>query len=443
MSNQEADRNSPHPNLRLPNLNDLRARSDEERKHIISRYLSRLLHRSAGMMDGLLIPLEVNGVYLSSGCLIVAAVTIEKISDTASFTSLDDVFDTLSIRIEQALSDRCITTIAEIDGQLVVIGSYSRMRLSEIEGASGIESSFARYLDNIISACGRELGLELCAYVSYLFEGLELLPYVYERISEYRHFRVYLGKWADNMPRTVQICDQDFRPDNCLHRMGELFSAIKESRWDDYSNIVDKLFSDILICEPYSLSYLNIRIQAFMAELVRELSRQCILSISAEQESSICIRLCTVFDAGELNMAFTETMEDILAKLTRRSTPSSTSLVREAQEYIQANIRDVNLSPVMIADKLGVSRTTLSSAFSASMGKYLSDYIHRIRLSLAEEMMLNTNYTIQEISEMAGYGSITTMHRAFQRYHSTSPAKYRSFLRGGGGPVRSDKQRAD
>lgn len=76
-------------------------------KNIISRYLSRLLYRPAGMLDELLIPLEVNGCYLSSGCFIVAAISIDHIPPENSFSSLDDIFNLLS----EHIADECLISV--------------------------------------------------------------------------------------------------------------------------------------------------------------------------------------------------------------------------------------------------------------------------------------------------------------------------------------------
>lgn len=428
MSEHKNNKPESRPTLQLPNLNTFRAENETDRKNIISRYLSRLLYRPAGMLDELLIPLEVNGCYLSSGCFIVAAISIDHIPPENSFSSLDDIFNLLSEHIADELSDKCIPTVAEVDGQMIAIANYPRMRLSEISGSSAIERSFSDTCDSIISSCEKELGLDLCAFVSCMFEGVEMLPYFYERIQESRRYRMYLGSRASGMPKTISVWDQDCQPEDCLKRMDTLIQVIRDCKWDEYYPIVEAIFSDLLMSAPYSIPFLNMRLQAYITELVHRLSQQYIFSFTVEQESAMSMKLCSALNANELYTVFIETMEDILIKLTNRYSTETPSIVSAAQEYIKDNIKDVNLSPTMIADNLGVGRSTLSSVFSISLGEHLSDYIHRIRLALAEELMVSTNYTILEISEKAGYGSITTMHRAFQRYHSTSPAKYRSFL---------------
>ena len=56
----------------------------------------------------------------------------------------------------------------------------------------------------------------------------------------------------------------------------------------------------------------------------------------------------------------------------------------------------------------------------------LSDYIVRARMSLAKELLINTNEKIYLIAEKAGYGTISSFNRVFRKMEGMSPAEYRA-----------------
>lgn len=419
--------------LRLPNLNDYRAANDAERAYLVPRYLARLLHGNPDEVADFLLPLNVNGVYISSECLLIGLFTIEQIDGSSCpCSTLDEVYDRLSEHISETLSDHCLNCVYEIDGRLLVIVNYYNMKLEQVQNGEPIERSFQKSCAKVCGYARESLRVYVSVAVSTMFESVELLPEVFSILTEYAEYIRYFKTLENRILPEVQLINgRAMEINNCLDRLPDVISAIRGNDDAELSVCSEQLFLDIVGTPPFTKVHLALRIQAFVHELARNLAVHRLDAYMPAQEAELTLKLTSSYSGAELYESFTDLLEGILADYNKMTTSSALSTVQSAQKYISEHISNPALSPAMIADHVGVSRTALSSSFSGAVNEHLSSYIQRIRLARAVELMLSTELSIAGICEQSGYGSITTMHRAFHRYYHTSPAKYRSYLRTG------------
>ena len=59
------------------------------------------------------------------------------------------------------------------------------------------------------------------------------------------------------------------------------------------------------------------------------------------------------------------------------------------------------------------------------MGMTFTDYLARLRLERAKDMLLNHNMPVGDIAFASGFGSIPHFNRAFKRYTNLTPTSYR------------------
>ena len=67
----------------------------------------------------------------------------------------------------------------------------------------------------------------------------------------------------------------------------------------------------------------------------------------------------------------------------------------------------------------------LSSIFSQQMKEGFSEYLNRIRISRACELLKDTRYSIAEISEMVGYSEHSYFSRVFRKITGKTPSVWR------------------
>lgn len=86
-----------------------------------------------------------------------------------------------------------------------------------------------------------------------------------------------------------------------------------------------------------------------------------------------------------------------------------------------------------IADSVGFSKYYISRLFKKHMGVTIIDYLIKIRLDKAKELLEKGDYSIKQISFMVGYSDPNYFTWSFKKYLGLSPIKYRYFQNLGSG----------
>ena len=98
--------------------------------------------------------------------------------------------------------------------------------------------------------------------------------------------------------------------------------------------------------------------------------------------------------------------------------------VAEAIEYIRANYAsDITLQQV--ADKVEISANYLSSLFRKELDVSFTDYVNRIRIDKAKQMLLGSHTKIYEIAQRVGFFDESYFSRIFKRITGLRPLEYK------------------
>ncbi len=84
----------------------------------------------------------------------------------------------------------------------------------------------------------------------------------------------------------------------------------------------------------------------------------------------------------------------------------------------------INLSD--LSDTFKTPPSVISKAFNATTGITFPSFLNWIRVTVAADMLANTNNTITSISYKVGFRTIRNFNRAFIEFYGTTPSKYRT-----------------
>lgn len=102
-------------------------------------------------------------------------------------------------------------------------------------------------------------------------------------------------------------------------------------------------------------------------------------------------------------------------------------LVHDVYRYIINHISEP-IRTDEIADSLYLSRSYLSTSFKNRMGMTLNEYIHKIKIDRAKELLTDQTKSIALISDYLGYSSSSHFNKMFRKITGTTPLKYRKDL---------------
>ncbi len=99
--------------------------------------------------------------------------------------------------------------------------------------------------------------------------------------------------------------------------------------------------------------------------------------------------------------------------------------IKNLTDYIIDNIQDANLDVDSLAGFMGISRTHLYYKLRSYVNLSATEFITKIRLSKAEEMLSNTTLRISEISWKVGFSSPGYFSKVFKQHYGKTPNEFR------------------
>jgi AraC-like DNA-binding protein len=101
--------------------------------------------------------------------------------------------------------------------------------------------------------------------------------------------------------------------------------------------------------------------------------------------------------------------------------------ILRAKEFITENQAE-DLSLGQVAKAVNCSTFHFCKLFKKATGLNFTDYVSRVRVEKAKNLLLNRNLRISEIAYEVGFQSLTHFNRVFKRIMGESPTDYRSQL---------------
>lgn len=116
--------------------------------------------------------------------------------------------------------------------------------------------------------------------------------------------------------------------------------------------------------------------------------------------------------------------QTILLNEMNRYRKNSQQILGMALEYIKDNVtRDVTLRE--LSDHIGISQQHMCRIFREHLNVHYTEYVTRIRLNMAMDMILNTDTPMAEIAKKCGFRSASYFSTVFGKYENMTPNNYR------------------
>ena len=117
---------------------------------------------------------------------------------------------------------------------------------------------------------------------------------------------------------------------------------------------------------------------------------------------------------------------NMIDKVDKYNENQQMTKLKKAAYYIENNYM-YPLTRSEIADYVGISSNYLSAIFRSGLDMSYVEYLNKIRIEKAKELLINTNKKLFEISDEVGYKDLYYFSKVFKSYTGHSPGEYRNF----------------
>ena len=124
---------------------------------------------------------------------------------------------------------------------------------------------------------------------------------------------------------------------------------------------------------------------------------------------------------------FAEHLSMVSNQVVVKQQNSEPPVITRAKAYIQQNYAE-DLSLGQVAKAVNTSVFYFCKMFKKATGINFTDYLSRVRIEKAKNLLLNPNLRISEIAFEVGFQSLTHFNRVFKKVLGLAPTEYRAKL---------------
>ena len=163
-------------------------------------------------------------------------------------------------------------------------------------------------------------------------------------------------------------------------------------------------------------------------ELCALLSRAAIergadTNLILEMENKLVSSIIESKDIDDICFTFQENMDIYTDSLFFVSEKSS-RVIRQVAEYISAHYAEP-LTLEEVAGHIHLNPSYLSTIFKKITNLSFREYLNKVRIEEAQRLLLNTDYSIIEISTACGFNDQSYFSKVFKRYTGMTPKRFR------------------
>jgi LacI family transcriptional regulator len=216
------------------------------------------------------------------------------------------------------------------------------------------------------------------------------------------HERHLIEEWLDSIPKPVGIfCCNDMRGLQVLEACRSLGIHV-----------------------PGEVAVLGANNDLFRCELSQpQLSS---IPVNTDFYGTTAARLLAEMMAG-VDHSQTEIMVDPLGVISRHSTDfthiQDRTIIQALDLIWDRSCKGITVEE--IAKAVNVSRSLLERKFRRYLGKSPQAEIRKVQLTQVKKLLSETDYTLDQVAELAGYQHPEYMHAVFKKQTSMTPSQYR------------------
>lgn len=309
-------------------------------------------------------------------------------------------------------------SVIALDSTLEVLVSFDPASLSDLKEAH------LRLASDVKNSIKRYLNLSVSIGIGNVYSGVHQIHYSCKEALSAVQLSAVLGKEklvdAASMDRSL--------PENAIG-----YSYEKELQWGQYLRngdervfeVLDDLFASFesdSSDRTYGLMKITTRQLLLSASKIFSALH---LTLDGTGYDDLYDKLHSFQDSGRLRQQFRIFVELCLDRINRSKSTSYRKEIEQVQRYIEERFgQDISLQD--LSAEVYMNTNYLCTLFKSEVGETIHQYIIRIRMEKAKELLQQSDLKIFEISEKVGYNNTSHFSQAFKKYTGISPVDFKA-----------------
>ena len=194
---------------------------------------------------------------------------------------------------------------------------------------------------------------------------------------------------------------------------------------DDFVNEYIKRLDGALGYSYIYIYYTLMNIFMIAAKLIKELNEEDVISIIPEMKDIefLCFSINSI---EELKRFLIQLFIKVIKFRDDNRNNRYGKIIEEAKKFMHKEYMNPELSLNLVAHKINVSPNHFSTIFRNGMGEVFIDYLTKIRIKKAKELLVSSPMKTYEIAERIGYNDSHYFSYIFKKITGLTPSEYKN-----------------
>ncbi|WP_054027689.1 AraC family transcriptional regulator [Bacillus sp. FJAT-28004] len=279
--------------------------------------------------------------------------------------------------------------------------------------------------EQAIQLFANRIGIICSVSISRLYSKLEDIKLAYNETIEAIEYKLIFGSESIIHYEDIQTSEQG--------SMNYDFSVVKEYQFANCIKVGDyqsakQVISETIVnnSKQVPINIVKCNMFALIHTVITSLSG---ISIKLEKEFLEILnpidRLLHCKTLPQLELEIFAIIDEIEQYVVGTDKSNKSTLIAEIMSFTHCNYHNSDLNVSMISEQFHVSLPYLSKMFKQHAGEGLLEYIQKVRVQKAKEMMAANDCTIKEVASRVGFTNRDTLIRLFKKYEGVTPGKFK------------------
>ncbi len=284
-----------------------------------------------------------------------------------------------------------------------------------------------KIFQNINLGIKKYLRISTSVGIGYSSVNLTSLNIVYKSAYDALQFKFYTGKDSILNASDIKLDYKQTKYEDLYSIEVKLLNFIKLGDLNGEEQLLKELFEDFIVDGRYTIS----NVQDSCIEIIFMVLRSVREHIDGilEDNSSILEKVYKAESVYDLKLFMLDIFEKITGYYSRQYNQKNKKLIETIKGIInESYMKDISVN--QIAEEVYLTPNYIGLIFKHQVGQTITDYITKVRMEAAKELLKSHDLKILDVSGMVGYEDASYFSKVFKKYTGVYPQKYRLHLEG-------------
>lgn len=320
--------------------------------------------------------------------------------------------------VEEICGQNHLGIMIDVDDRMVCLINFKP------EGIHNAKQDLQRIAEETQEFIGNRFHVSFTISISKAHHMLSGIQEAWEEANEAMEYGLVGGTCKLIQYEDIKISSNDyFYP---LDMEYKLVNCIKAGDSSAAVSIIDRIFEANLTKGILSLQMAKCLMYDLICTVIKiteELSST--QKIILPEETELVGKLMNCRTLPGIKILMTKIILQLCEKIQNGKRNMNYRMSDSIAEYIKENFQNANLGLSMIAEYFEITPTYVSRIFKEQIGEGILDYINRIRLEKAKQLMKEGELNISTVAEKVGYTQSRALIRLFKKYEGVTPGKFK------------------